>query len=359
MLIRFIKILNFFILIIFLSFGCLNYAEATTRLLKTVMPSGGDYTSLEACMNANEQNLVTADKYFDVEIDGTWSSADTTAVTIHNYTTDATRYIHIYTTTAARHKGVLSSSYYQLSVNAADAINLVYANCPDIKILGLQIVNASATGAGINQGRTTPVTNISYIAYNIVVNTNGSNNNAGIAVFRISSYIYNNIVYGGWGYSGITTYSDNTAVQYVYNNTVYGCGSGLKPQSNDTVAKNNICYNNTTDYDNVAYFIDPSTHNLSKDATAPALGTYYINKTLTFTNTGAGTEDFHLVSGDTDAIDLGSDLSGESIFTDDIDGVTRTGTWDIGADEYVATAPSTFSVIFGTNTIIDTNFIIK
>ena len=40
-----------------------------TRLYKTVKPSGGDYASLEACLNANEKNLVTADQYFDVEID--------------------------------------------------------------------------------------------------------------------------------------------------------------------------------------------------------------------------------------------------------------------------------------------------
>src|SRR3990167_4525241 len=90
-------------------------AEAVTQLKKTVMPSGGDYTSLEACMNANEQNLVTADQYFDVEIDGTWSSADTTAVTIENYTTDATHYINIYTTSAARHTGKASGNRYMLA----------------------------------------------------------------------------------------------------------------------------------------------------------------------------------------------------------------------------------------------------
>lgn len=43
--------------------------------------------------------------------------------------------------------------------------------------------------------------------------------------------------------------------------------------------------------------------------------------------------DFHLKSG-ADAIDAGTDLSGT--FTTDIDGVTRSGTWDIGADEYSA-----------------------
>jgi len=78
-----------------------------TQLKKTVKPSGGDYTTLNACLAANQQDLVAADKYFDVEIDGTWASADTTAVAgLTNYTTDATRYINIYTTAAARHLGM-------------------------------------------------------------------------------------------------------------------------------------------------------------------------------------------------------------------------------------------------------------
>lgn len=47
-----------------------------------------------------------------------------------------------------------------------------------------------------------------------------------------------------------------------------------------------------------------------------------------------GSYDFHLDSSDTAAKDQGYDLS--AIFTTDIDGDTRSGTWDIGADEYVA-----------------------
>ena len=51
-----------------------------TQLLKTVKPSGGDYTSLEACMNANEQDLTAADKYFDVE----WESSNTRIIIRYN-----------------------------------------------------------------------------------------------------------------------------------------------------------------------------------------------------------------------------------------------------------------------------------
>jgi hypothetical protein len=108
--------------------------------------------------------------------------------------------------------------------------------------------------------------------------------------------------------------------------------------------KNNLCYNNSFgDYNNVSTISTStsSTNNLAQDTTAPAYNTYYTEKTLTFTDTTAGSEDFHLVASDTDAIGKGADLSGT--FTTDIDGTTRTGTWDIGADEYVATSTTNFS----------------
>jgi len=44
-----------------------------TQLLKTVKLQGGDYTSLAACISDNEQDLVTADQWLDVEIDGQWN----------------------------------------------------------------------------------------------------------------------------------------------------------------------------------------------------------------------------------------------------------------------------------------------
>ncbi|MBN2564263.1 MAG: right-handed parallel beta-helix repeat-containing protein [Candidatus Eisenbacteria bacterium] len=50
----------------------------------------------------------------------------------------------------------------------------------------------------------------------------------------------------------------------------------------------------------------------------------------------AGGEDYHLQSGDTALKDAGTDLS--AYFTTDIDGITRSGTWDIGPDEYVSGA---------------------
>jgi hypothetical protein len=75
----------------------------------------------------------------------------------------------------------------------------------------------------------------------------------------------------------------------------------------------------------------------SSDATGSAGLQNIAANTTNFTNVTAGSEDFHLPAGSA-LIDVGTDTSGDAAplnFTDDIDGVTRTGTWDIGADEYV------------------------
>jgi hypothetical protein len=311
-----------------------------TQLKKTVKPSGGDYTSLEACMNANEQNLVTADKYFDVEIDGTWSSADTTQVTLHNYTLSVSCYINIYTTSTARHKGVLSTSYYFLDT-ISNYCFLCTQGTAFYTINGLQLRNddyhAIETGGGSDGNRI-------YILNNLITVQNVTSGDYGIRINTSYSggqyvYIFNNIIYGFDGLACIGIFEQWTnGTDYIYSNTVYGCKVGIQANGSGYVLKNNISYYNDLDYTGTPS--SASTHNLSKDTTAPPINTYYISKTLTFNNAAGG--DFHLVTTDTDAIDKGTNTSGESAplnFTTDIDGDTRSGTWDIGADEYILAYP--------------------
>ncbi len=63
---------------------------------------------------------------------------------------------------------------------------------------------------------------------------------------------------------------------------------------------------------------------------------WYRSTSNNFVSTSSGYEDLHLKEG-ADAINVGASLSGT--FTDDIDGETRSGTWDMGADEYYAPTP--------------------
>ena len=309
-----------------------------TQLKKTVMPSGGDYTSLEACMNANEQNLVTADQYFDVEIDGTWSSVDTSVVTIHNYIIDTTRYINVYTTSAAGHKGIYSTSYYVLAPTDAVAYGLYLstgggsgAATEKLSITGIQI-NLTGATSGNRYGIHAGTNRDHYISKCIILNCVGSaywhdNENS-------ISHIWNCIIYScGTGLRKYYGLKD-----YWYSNTIFNCTTGINSEADagrsaDII--NNIVQGGTTCYTGT---FGTTTDNISSDTSSPNNEWDSVN--VAFVNEGAGVENLHLDVSDTSgAKDGGTDLS--ATFTDDIDGVTRSGTWDIGADEYVTSGVAT------------------
>lgn len=321
------KIVRLFVLVMLMSFGFLNFAESATQLLKTVMPSGGDYTSLEACMHANEQNLVTADKYLDVKIDGTWSSADTTAVTIHNYTTDATRYINIYTTTAARHLGLWSTSYYNLTLSSADGI-VFNCNSQFVRLTGIQVKNTHTTASVYTRAFEFSVADtivdkvigiaVGGRALNITEINVGRIRNS---VFLNNSSVTTCLFYGAW---------NNPTGNNIFNSICanLGSGNGLARDTYDITAKNVYAYSGSgTAFGTVGTLTTCASDDGSQSTTTVAY------TTSTFVNVTADSENFHLVSG-SGLIDVGTDLS--ATFTDDIDGVTRSGTWDIGADEFVA-----------------------
>ena len=122
----------------------------------------------------------------------------------------------------------------------------------------------------------------------------------------------------------------------VMNNTVYGCsGVGIyKYGSKNLIAKNNLAYNNTTDFSGT--FHASSTNNLSSDNTAPAYGTYYRNASVSFLD--PDNNDFRLLPTDTGAKDKGIEETDSSIdlesLQSDIAGNERyDGYWDIGAFE--------------------------
>jgi hypothetical protein len=315
-----------------------------TELKHTVAPSGGDFTSLAAAIDhlvANHANLVSADVYATIEISGTWSSADTTPVDITDITTDATRYINIYTTGAARHAGVWSTNKYNLS-STADEAHSIRISIGHVRLNGLQVAVTSHVertdylyGIRIQGG-----VGYNLIANCIIVGKSGGSNGNGVAVIAGDvQTLYNNIVYNfsGTGKGGIRV-DNETGDQfcYIYNNTVYNCTTGITTDRwQKHTLTNNLVANCTTDF--VGQFLSATT-NATDGSTAPTAATTSGNRTSqTFTFVGSG--NFHLDSTDAGALDHGTSLSGT--FTTDIDGETRSGTWDIGADEYVAAGGST------------------
>ncbi len=257
-----------------------------------------------------------------------YSMSDTVPVDISGYTTNVTNYIYIYTPLSERHDGKWNATKYRLEISIGDdnAIAIATAN---VKIIGLQIDIALYKRAIYNYG--SPV-EVGYTIIHSSLITGGWRGMDGVTT------AYNNIIYG----FNVDSDSYGLNVGYAYNNTVYGCYYGYFTWGG-CIAKNNISYNNIYNYYG-SYDIS-SDYNLSGPIQTNAPGTHSQQaKTLTFTNTTIGTEDFHLNISDTSAINNGIDNPGSGLYYDDINGKIRTTPWDIGADEY--TGCSTIQIRF-------------
>jgi parallel beta-helix repeat protein len=301
----------------------------------TVKSSGGDYTSLNAALAGESANLVTNTRILTIEC---YSMSDTAnAVTGTGYTTSSSYYIKILTPTAERHDGKWNSGKYRLEASGNWA-SLLYIQADYTSVKGLQFAR-TGTGSGSSYILSIYANNCT-IAYNIVRQASGTSLVGGIYLRSASwgsAYFhtcYNNLVYD----CDVGIYPYYTIETLIYNNTVVDCTTGILDDVGGDYAsifKNNLCAENTTDFD-----IDASsssfTYNASSDDTADDQGGTGNRIGQAFTFASYGGDDFHLASGDAGAKDYGVSDPGSGLFSDDIDGVARSGSWDIGADEYVA-----------------------
>lgn len=314
------------------------------NVTKTVKSSGGDYTSLNAALAGQSADLTAncggtgGAGILTIEC---YSMSDTTAAnTGTGYTTSASYYINITVPTAERHDGKWNTSKYRLLVSqtwaAALTIREAFTN-----VNYLQINNSGAKDSGpvgilvnINTADATVT-----IRQNIIL-ASGTGTADGLCIgieqrSTCNIFCFNNIVYD-WGRGFSNGYISGTGCGVtLYNNTIIDCSQrGIYVQGVSGGTYNVV--NNLVQGAASNYVLDPdggldlSATNLSEDTTSPQ--STLREKVVTFVNEAAN--DFHLASNDTTAIDAGTDLSGT--FTTDIDGETRSGTWDIGADEYVA-----------------------
>jgi hypothetical protein len=311
-------------------------------LLKhTVSPSGGDFTSLQACLThlaASHANFVTADVYGEIEISGTWSGPDTTAANIIGLTTDATRYLSIYTSGAARHAGVYSASKYLLQVTNAVALGVDTVQY--VRIDGLQVETINPAGSNryvFSAGGFTDNANNLWLSNCIF---KGHNHASLIQVLldfsnadNVDAYIWNCIGYNlkalALNYGINVTVTSNGTV-HVYSCTFIGGAYGLKRNSGAVTAKN--CYfggSLSGDYDGTITKTNCASSDTTADGTAPKTG-ILVSETADsthagFTSIGADSENFHLKAG-SPLIGVGVDTHGEGAplnFTTDIDGDSR------------------------------------
>ena len=321
-----------------------TYAPAPAELKHTVKPAGqgGDYDTLAdaiAHLVVVHPNLVTANVYALIEIDGDWTGvSDTAAVTISGLTTDATHYLYIYTTAAARHAGKWDDTKYNLVTNDETSITIA-DDC--VRLDGLQIGHSAVTGHdryGIFIYQQTAASDVRILNFIIKMSGGSSWREPGIYVWNNNTVLrlYNTIIYGFGAASSAGNaplwFEDGT--EYIYSCTLIGDIRAILGGTH-TTCKNVYAYTvGGVAFSNIETMVTCASSDISGSE-----GLQNIAKdTSNFVNVTPGSEDFHIPVGSA-LKDVGTNTSGDAApmnFTTDIGGQTRSGTWDIGADEYGA-----------------------
>lgn len=311
----------------------------TTTVTKTIKSADGDYTSLSAWESANQADITLATGSDTIQQAECYNFASADTLTLSGWTTAAGQYIRIFTPQAQRHAGTIASGF-RLTQNGSDgAIRLAEEF---VRIEGLVVLITDVGDNGIGDVGIPNAAGDIRISHCVVASTlspvstqTGRGLNFSSLAATPVLKAWNNIIYdfGNGGSStgfGISLIS-SSAVAYLYNNTVHSCRFGIVTGSANHLLKNNLCDSNSAG-DYTGTVSASSVTNLASDTTSPnndldSQDPAYVDE--------AG-DDFHLAAGD--AVDVGTDLSADANlpFDDDIDGETRSGAWDVGADEIVA-----------------------
>jgi hypothetical protein len=249
-------------------------------------------------------------------------------VVIDGSTTSAEHYMHLTVAEGYEHNGTAGGGVL-LDVAGA-ASEGIFIRDDWVRVDGLEVARAKPS----NMRGSVAL----WVAYNVTVEDMLIHDydfggwRCGISLQTCSADVRNCIIYDGesWGIACLNNMVDAD----IDNCTVHGMkgnGYGIYNSGWGTLRVTNcIAVDGTGES---FYGGGPMTDSycISSDATAVGTGSRQnISGADLFVSTAAGSEDFHLKIG-CEAIDNGTLLTG---FTTDIDGETRSGPWDIGADEY-------------------------
>jgi hypothetical protein len=298
-----------------------------------------NYDNLDLALSDNEQDLTAVSGIFNVEIQGTWSVADTTATISNTWVTNTDFYVNIFTTGAARHNGIWSDTAYRIiDTSTSHGIWIALGSTKYAAIDGLQIDKFGSTSnrACIGGGATNftvkncilaqsatainnhgivlgsqSLTTIFEVYNNVVYSTNSASFKNGITCLGVegAGKIYNNTV-NGFSQIGIRA----QVKQYIKNNLVNDCTTAISSPTGDPLSGSGY---NATDNASIGY--------------AGSLPGDRVNQTFGFVN--EGNYNFNLTPSDTGANNFGADVSNDPqlAFTTDITDATRLFGWDIGA----------------------------
>lgn len=314
------------------SIGASEPPLVVTTIVGSAAEPDENYTSLSAWEAGQAGDLMALHEIHEACCRG---FQDTTAATLDGSTTDAHRYLRVYADAGAEAQLPYSSSAYRIEISGAslclslddpftriERIQLSYdfsgsnGGCvtlwaSDCRVVGV-VARSTVNGVLCRQYRT----NLS----------GGSGSSRGyfincVALGSTSTDVNNN----GFAVNGGGT-------TYVYNCTSVRSQHGFKTLGTGVV-KNCASYGALgNDFDGT--WDASSTNNAGEDGTAPNTNEVTITADP-FVDYANG--DLHIASG-SELEDAGIDLSADAAFpfSTDFDGDTRTGTWDIGADEAAA-----------------------
>jgi len=334
---------------LFLLFMCTN-SFALSEIHVTVQPSGGTYTTLSDALTANAQNLITNDKYLNIEILGDWiGSTDTKKCWFSGYDSNKTNYIHIYTSGNSKNDGTnnyvgAGANYYRLGDDGLGKAIEIYNNGNTQYVLVEGIIFVSTCSANSVYCRYTAA-NSTYTFNQCVFDGRGTGGEM-IDNNTDADFIVNVM---NCNFLGLNNGSYSTAIRGGTGVTrVYGCGFSAgdiairSGGASNVIAKNCFAYLRGAGNHGLFFgtFSAESDYNLSQDATAPGTNSLK-SKTLTTSDLLSITNDsenFHVVG-------VGSQLyhTGMDLFTDSLLAVTTdmenhnllTSRTSIGADEYI------------------------
>lgn len=307
---------------------------------KTIKSSGGDYTSIAGWEAGEDNNLSGTGE----NIGEVYDVNEASALTIAGSTNvSASDYRHLTVNSAFRHAGVFSTGKTHFSASTTDGVLIISENFFRVSYSQIRNTHATSGGSAIKVGATDNVVSqciatASATTFDGIFVGGGSNN---LKVINTVSH--------GFSSNGIVFNAADTGSE-LDNSAFVGNGAvGVKIANTQSLTLKNVyCGGNGGDDFNEAgttgwFSGTTATTCMCQDSiTETGLTSGVAWSTANFTNVTAGSIDIHLVSGSA-LINAGTDLSGT--FTLDINGNTRSGTWDVGPDEFVTAASVTYPML--------------
>lgn len=308
--------------------------------IKTVKPSGGDYSTLEA-WEAGQQKTISSGNREIAECDAMVEDVGATYLTITGWGTAADASILIRAAAGNGHGGDYTQGYrYHSQAN----VQGFYVNQSYVRLEGLVFRNDATGNHGGYAG-------VAFTSNGVIVETDGCYfvTDTGTSILdsgssntkKHSNFIALARNLNAYSLGNLFACNSGFGTNYLYNGVIIGAGAtGGISVYYQTVNAKNVYIHSGTAYNNISGgTINCTTcaHSSSETKTGSTASTAY--NTSNLTNITDGSYNFAPPSGSA-LIDAGTDLSGDANypFSTDILGATRSGTWEIGPFNYAAAA---------------------